>query len=456
MILDSEQILELLNSENQHFRKIAAKNIVDRFDIFSWLFFDVIFKENNRDLIIFARQRFPSLNKGFEQAETYNTHKKYSLFTQCAKEHTLFLEKLSEYFAEIKTENQKTLFINRLAACFDGIVSDLQQNYLKYLSHKSIEKEEGKQLMIFITGNCNLSCAYCFSKELQPKEMSVNDFEIILQWAKANNIKKLSLCGGEPLIHSQFDRLLALVNKYDFTAYFASNMTVDCSKFENFHKNIIEKIFIHITDQTLENETLKNQLFANIEYAKKQEIELYFRGNIYDENTKFEEWFQIMQDYQISALNIALTFPIKTGCNQFVSHSDFSKFALVIVNIIKKAEENSISLSFAKPIPLCIFDDNMSRFLLVRQNFQPLCNVYEQQYTRNICINNDMQFNPCLGITNETLPFTQQTVWEDIELFCSETIRSLLSKPLYEKCNDCFLHARKLCQGACLSYKSAL
>lgn len=457
MTFDSEQILELLNSENKHFNKIAAKTIVDRFDIFSKLFFDVISQEkNNQDLTTFARQRFCSLNKGFAQAEAFNPHKKYSLFTQYAEEHTLFLEKLCEYFAEIETENQKTLFINQLAACFDGIALDLQQNYSKYYSHKSSETERDKQLMIFITGNCNLSCAYCFSKELQPKEISVSDFETVLQWAKANNVKKISLCGGEPLIHSQFDKLLSLINSYNLTVYFASNMTVDCSKFENFHKNIIDQIFIHITDQTLKNQQFKQQLLENIECAKKQEIELFFRGNIYDENTQWKEWFQIMQEHQILALNIALTFPIKNACNQFVSHNDFSKFAPVITDMIKGATENNISLSFAKPIPLCVFDDNTSRFLLARQNFQPLCNVYEQQYTRNICINNDMQFNPCLGITSETLPFTQQTEWEDIELFCSKTIKPLLSRPLYEKCNECFLYARKLCQGACLSYKSAL
>jgi len=437
-------------------KRIAVKTIIDKFDIFSWLFFDVISKENNQDLKLIARQRFPSLNKGFEEAENSNPHKKYALFTQCAEEHTLFLEKLSEYFAEIKTEKQKTLFINRLAGYFDGIVPDLKQNYSKYFSRKNIETEDNKQLMIFVTGNCNLNCTYCFSKELQPKEMSANDFEIILQWAKTNNIKQLSLCGGEPLTHSHFDKLLALINKYNFTVYFASNMTVDCSKFENFHKNIIEKIFIHITDQTLENRQLKNQLFENIEYANNQGIELVFRGNIYNENTKWKAWFQIMKNYQISALNIALTFPIKTGRNQFVSHDEFSKFAPVIVDIIKKAEEENISLSFAKPIPLCIFDNETSRFLVTRQNFQPLCNIYEQQYTRNICINNDMQFNPCLGITNESLPFTQQTAWKEIKSFCSKSIKPLLSKPLYEKCSECFLFDRKLCQGACLSYKFAL
>ena len=455
MIFDSEQINELLKSENQHFRRIAAKTIIDRFDIFSQLFFEEIKENNNQDLIAFAQQRFPSLSKGFEQAETFNPNTKYPLFAQYAAEHTLFLEKLSEYFAKIKPENQKTLFINQLAACFHGIFSDLQQNYPEYFSGKSMDTDEDRQLMVFITGNCNLSCAYCFSKDLQPKEMQVNDFETVLQWAKANNVKKLSLCGGEPLIHSQFDELLNLINKYDFTAYFASNLTVDCSKFENFRKNIIDTIFIHITDQTLENKNLKNQLFANIEYTEKQEIELVFRGNIYDENTKWEEWFQMMQNYQISALNIALTFPVKNSSNRFVSHNDFLKFSPVIVDIIEKARENNISVSFAKPIPLCIFDEDMSRFLLARENFQPLCNVYEQQYTRNICINNDMQFNPCLGITCETLPFAQQIAWEDIERFCSKAIRPLLLKPLYEKCNGCFLYARKLCQGACLSYKSA-
>jgi hypothetical protein len=164
----------------------------------------------------------------------------------------------------------------------------------------------------------------------------------------------------------------------------------------------------------------------------------------------------MMKKHHISALNIALTFPIKNADNRFVSHKDFSDFAPVIVDIIKKAAKDNISLSFAKPIPLCIFDDDIGRFLLARESFQPLCNVYEQQYTRNICINNNMQFNPCLGITSESLSFTPQTTWEDIELFCSKTIKPLLAKPLYEKCNDCFLFARKLCQGACSSYEAVL
>ncbi|MDR2146167.1 MAG: radical SAM protein [Tannerella sp.] len=457
MIFDSEQILSLLKSGNLHFNKIAAKTIVDRFDLFSRLFFDVIFKDdNNPDLILFAQQRFPSLNKGFLPAESFDPHKKYALFARYAGEHALLLEKLSEYFAEIETEKQKALFINRLAACFDGIIPDLRQNYPEYHSPEIIDAEEERQLMIFITGNCNLSCAYCFSKDLQPREMPVNDFEMILQWAKTNHVKKLSLCGGEPLVHSRFDGLLAMINAYDFTVYFASNMTVDCCKFENFRKNIIDRIFIHLTDQTFENRHLENLLSANIGYAKKQEIELAFRGNISGENPKWEKWLDLMQEHQIPALNIALTFPGEKARNQFVSHHDFSKFATVIADMIKKAEENNVSLSFAKPVPLCIFDDKMSSYLLARHPFQPLCNVYERQNTRNVSINCDMRFNPCLGITDQSLAFTPQTAWGEIEAFCSRNIVPLLSKPLYEKCNDCFLYARKLCQGACLSYKSAL
>jgi len=457
MTFDSEQISELLKSDNLHFRKIASKTIIDEFEIHSHLFFAAILNGNNcEDLIQNASQRFPSLNEGFEKPNLFLPEKNYQYFAGYAHNYALFLNKLQEYcLKEIGEEKRKEL-ISKLSNSFNGLSADLCRLYPQYHIVNERKDNTGKQLMIFITEKCNLNCPYCFSMESQSKEMSLTDLDKILQWAECNQITKISLCGGEPTSHIHFDKILQLIDKYGFKTYFASNFTIDCTLLKYFNANVIDKIFIHLTNQTIENTRLKNQLLKNIEHAKKAEIELICRTNITSENPPIPAWFQFLQETNIQKLNIALTFPTKNASNQFVDIYSFGQYCSVIMQIINKANEQNIDMSFAKPVPLCIFDETVSRYLLTVKNFHPLCNVSEQNCTRNFCITPQKEIHACLGVTSTSLKFRKNLKWIEIEKFCTNIIRPLLSQPLWMKCNVCFLFDRKLCQGACLSYKSVL
>lgn len=83
-------------------------------------------------------------------------------------------------------------------------------------------------LQVHITGKCNLRCRHCYIDE-HCTELSFKDFKKILRqydcWArdmeKLHNekvIKNLHITGGEPLIHSEFDKIISYLtvrrNKY--------------------------------------------------------------------------------------------------------------------------------------------------------------------------------------------------------------------------------------------------
>jgi organic radical activating enzyme len=455
MTFDSEQISELFKSDNLYFRRIASKTTIDDFDVHSELFFDILSTDAVcDDLIRFARQRFPSLGGGFGKADVFIPSKKYLYFSKYADEHALFLEKLQEYFRrEICITKQKKLIAN-LSKYFEGLKSDLSCLFPQYRNLGNTATGADRQLMIFITGKCNLICPYCFSNELQNSEMSLTDLEEILQWANSHQIVRISLCGGEPTSHNHFDEILLLMEKQGLKTYFASNFTINCSAFRNFSARVIDKIYIHITDQSLENPHLRNQLLKNVEYAKQEKIELVCRTNIADKNPPIAKWFQFLQETAIRTLNIALTFPTPKANNKYVDIHSFEQYRFVITEMIEKSKEQNVNLSFAKPIPLCIFDEPTSRYLLASENFYPLCNVNEQNCTRNLCINVQKKIHACLGVTSSSLNFRKSMEWQEVEDFCANIIHPLLAKPLWAKCFDCFLFDRKLCQGACLSYKS--
>lgn len=457
MIFELEQLRELLKSDNPHFRKIAQKSIVDDFHIYSDLFFDCLTQNSDDDdLIGYACQRFPMLNGGFAETVPCDFRKDYHYFAGYAAGYRLFLDKLDHYLNNLERREDGQWLLTYLYQKFEGIRADLQIKYPGCYYHADCQDEDGRQLMVFITGKCNLQCPYCFSYELQPTEMLLSDFEEIIRWASANRVMRISLCGGEPTSHSQFDEILALIGKYGLKTYFASNFTIDCISLQRFNAEVIDKIYIHLTNETIGNPQLINSLYKNIHYAKKQGIALMFRTNITDKVPPVDQWLQIMKETDLPVLNIALTFPGRHLKNQFVGIHLFEEYTEVIRKIIDETGKLNIALSFAKPIPLCIFDEQTQRYLLARENFHPICGIHYRNYTNNVCISPEMNIHPCLGVTHESLKFRQDRSWEDVENFCVDIIRPLIDKPLFDKCADCFLFDRKLCQGACLSYKTML
>jgi organic radical activating enzyme len=73
------------------------------------------------------------------------------------------------------------------------------------------------RLYFYLTESCNLSCRHCY---LAPKFDSTGDkyptipielFKTAIREAKPLGLKQVKLTGGEPLLHPQFEKLLAIV-----------------------------------------------------------------------------------------------------------------------------------------------------------------------------------------------------------------------------------------------------
>jgi MoaA/NifB/PqqE/SkfB family radical SAM enzyme len=454
--LDAEQISELFKSDNLHFRKIAAKTTVDDFGIYSGLFFENFLSTAVRDdLIYYACRRFPSLRGGYDSANAFVASKKYLYFAEYAAEHALFLTGLQDYFRRETCTGRQRQLIENLSVCFAGLKNDLPDLFPQYRNLCIDTKEDiDRQLMIFITGKCNLNCAYCFSGELEPSEISPDDMNEILEWASRHRVARISLCGGEPTLHSRFDEILAAIERYGFKTYFASNFTVDCSAVRHFSSGVIDKIYVHLTNRSLENRQLRNRTLKNIEYAREAKIGLACRVNIADRNPPAAQWFQFLNETGIRELNVAMTFPAHKANNQYVDIRSFGEYRFIIEQIIADAAAQNVEMSFAKPVPLCIFDGRTGNDLIKSKKFYPLCSVNEQNCTHNLCIDFNREFHACLGVKSSSLKFRREMEWSEVERFCAGVIRPLLAKPLWSKCTDCFLFDRKLCQGVCLSYKS--
>lgn len=94
---------------------------------------------------------------------------------------------------------------------------------------------------LVVTNVCNRLCEYCFQKEWfiansdrEVKEMDLASVSQILDWY---SWKHFNLMGGEPLLYSKVDELLAMVREKGKTVTMISNISIDNKKF----KEIISK-----------------------------------------------------------------------------------------------------------------------------------------------------------------------------------------------------------------------
>ena len=51
--------------------------------------------------------------------------------------------------------------------------------------------------MVFVTGLCNLSCSYCFSNDIERRQIASDDLREIIKWAAENGCS----CVEEGILH---------------------------------------------------------------------------------------------------------------------------------------------------------------------------------------------------------------------------------------------------------------
>lgn len=102
---------------------------------------------------------------------------------------------------------------------------------------------------IEITNKCNLNCRHCYNSSGTNKyvrEISFDSLTRLFEEFSAFNVKSITLSGGEPLLHSEFNRILELItNHKNIKFVIITNATIMnkhlirlCKTLENIHIQI--------------------------------------------------------------------------------------------------------------------------------------------------------------------------------------------------------------------------
>jgi len=79
-------------------------------------------------------------------------------------------------------------------------------------------------ILVELTNHCNLSCKHCFdNRHSAGGYLSIQAFETILHNAKQHGFDSLSLTGGEPTLHPEFPKILAMAMSAGYEVGFVTN-----------------------------------------------------------------------------------------------------------------------------------------------------------------------------------------------------------------------------------------
>ena len=115
------------------------------------------------------------------------------------------------------------------------------------------------KIYVEITNYCNLSCSFCSKDNISKREMSVKEFEIVINKIKKYTDNIYLHVKGEPLLHSKIDNILDICDKNNIRVSITTNGTL-----LNKRKDILLKHHIKQINVSLHSENNIKDYFENV------------------------------------------------------------------------------------------------------------------------------------------------------------------------------------------------
>jgi len=286
------------------------------------------------------------------------------------------------------------------------------------------------QIYIVPTYDCNLSCAKCYSKKYStefPNYLSWDKFIAIFRFFESR-YNNFSFIGGEPTKWKFINEsILFLHNKDKYVNVFTNGII----PLKVIPDNLV------INGNNLFNSELKNRIFWNLSFYKKNKAKLRLRFNISEifkeENIKKAV---LLSKQFADSVSISIMYPIENGI-------DYGK---IIFELSTKLYSESIPIVISRATPFCLFTQKQLDFLISNCKLKGNCSLP----TNSFVINPDGQtIQPCveLYLSHNISELSKN---QPKKVFAKDIIKIKSNRD--SKCNTCKYYLDGVCWGGCLYY----
>lgn len=319
---------------------------------------------------------------------------------------------------------------------------------------------------IFLTGKCNLKCSYCFADEFVNKaneEISLENFNTALNFIKTGLNPRIGLIGGEPLLHSEIDKILDILNNdnliYKYLIY-TNGIEIDkhIDKLSNKKTHIIINCNSPIDIGDEKYNKIKDNITELVKYKTPEDIVLGI--NLYSKNLDYTYIYNLMDIVANKKLRISTALP-NTDKEQTQSVLEYFKdIKDYLFKFYKESYERGIILEHdCNGFPDCLLE-NEDKELLIKAYIMSIKKSNEYVLPLKcmpvIDIFPDLTAVRCFGLAKykkisiknfKSLESLKKYFYNTIDAFanlCFESEKCLeCNSRIHEKCNICFTYKMK-------------
>lgn len=128
------------------------------------------------------------------------------------------------------------------------------------------------KIYVEITNYCNLNCSFCSVDSLPKKEMSLDEFKIVLDKIRDYTDSIYLHVKGEPLLHNNLDDILNLCDLYKIKVNITTNGTLLLRKKEILLKHAIRQINVSLHSENKMSDYFETVFNTCDELSKKTTI----------------------------------------------------------------------------------------------------------------------------------------------------------------------------------------
>lgn len=301
-----------------------------------------------------------------------------------------------------------------------------------------------KTVYVEITNQCNLNCSTCYNRSglnTKRKELSLEQIEDIINIFIPYGLKRFLFSGGEPTLHSKFEKILDLVDKYpQITFGVVTNGTNPNKKLLeiiNTRKNFILQISL---DGSCEEVNFKTRGVGNfqktVNFAKQvqnAEISPLLKMVISQHNYSDVENFCDLALSLRFTPELAFIYKSGNGSDRWDAKELTSMQKLKILKLAERINK----------------EKNADIFLPVCTTKCPLGEGIEE---RSICIKVDGSIQPCQSLYSEKYTVGNVTEFDEKSFFDNMNNIVDLAKQRYTLnfgCEKCMLN--DICGRGCMA-----
>lgn len=262
-----------------------------------------------------------------------------------------------------------------------------------------------KIVYVEITNRCNLNCATCYNRSglnKKTSELSFEKIEDIIKLFIPYGLQRFLLSGGEPTLHSEFDKILNLIDKYPEINFGVVTNGINHNEllieYLNTRKNFSLQISLDGSNEFFNSKTRgKGNFKKTLTFAKKVNNKNY--SNLL-KMVVSQSNYEDVENFCHLALSIGFTPEIAfiynsgNGSDNWDKKSLTSQQKIKILNLIQKINYEKNAEIF---LPLCtnkcpFADENFNELSLcikVDGTIQPCQMIYNDEYS----LGNALKFN---------------------------------------------------------------